>query len=144
MTGLSFKAAQQGFFDRAKVINAVNRAARRNLSRFGAFVRTRAKTSIRKRQGPSAPGKPPHSHVGLLRNLIFFAWDSARRAVVIGPVLISNPTGAPENLEYGGEADMPIGKGKTKRVTIKRRAYMGPAFDAEKPGLMAMWADSVR
>jgi hypothetical protein len=47
----TFQAAKQGFFDRAKVKNAVDAGTRRVLSRFGAFVRTRARTSIRKRKG---------------------------------------------------------------------------------------------
>lgn len=141
---MNFKAAKEGFFDRAKVLNAVDAATRRVLSRFGAFVRTRARTSIRKRKGTSAPGGPPYSHVGLLRNLIFFAWDDSSKKVVIGPVLINKPTGAPENLEYGGTADVPAGRGKTRRAKIEPRPYMGPALQKELPGLPAMWANSVR
>jgi hypothetical protein len=47
---MTFRAAKQWFFDRAKVKNAVDVGTRRVLSRFGAFVRTRAKTSIRKKE----------------------------------------------------------------------------------------------
>lgn len=144
MIGLKVDAAKKGFFDRAVVIEAVDRATLRVLSKFGAFVRTRARTSIRKRKGSSEAGKPPYSHVGLLRNLIFFAYDLDRRSVVIGPTLINSPTGAPETLEYGGEAEVPDRKQGARSVQIKPRPYMGPALDAELPGLPAMWQDSVR
>lgn len=40
---------KQQFFDRKKVINAIDRTTRRALSRFGAYVRTRAKQSISSR-----------------------------------------------------------------------------------------------
>lgn len=144
MINLKLDAAKRGFFDRAAVLDAVDRATLRVLSRFGSFVRTRARTSIRKRKGTSKPGGPPYSHVGLLRSFIFFAYDFDARSVVIGPTLINSPTGAPENLEYGGVADLPVGGGKTRRVTIQPRPFMGPALDAELPGLAAMWRDSVR
>jgi len=55
------------FFDRQAVISKVDAATRRVLSRFGAFVRQRAKSSIRKRRNPAPPGSPPSSHTGLLK-----------------------------------------------------------------------------
>lgn len=48
------------FFDRPKVRRAVDKAKRQVLSRGGAFIRTTAKRSIRKRKGTAPPGKPPH------------------------------------------------------------------------------------
>lgn len=140
------KQAKGGFFDRAAVVGAVDAATRRVLSRFGAFVRTRARTSIRKRKSTSPPGGPPYSHVGTLRKLIFFAYDFARASVVIGPTLSDSPSGAPEILEFGGTAEISDRdhKGRTKTVRIGPRPYMGPAFQQELPGLPAMWKDSVR
>jgi hypothetical protein len=139
------KASRSNFFDRAAVINAVDRTTRQVLSKFGAFVRQRAKTSIRKRKGTSPPGRPPYSHVGLLRKLIEFGYDADTKSVVIGPKLSSRPTGAPKTLEYGGTATVTDFKTKkSRRVKIAQRPYMGPAFEAEKPGLPAMWANSVR
>jgi len=49
------------FFDSKKVVSATDRATRRVLSRFGAFVRRTAKQSIRKRKKVSQPGSPPSS-----------------------------------------------------------------------------------
>lgn len=162
---LDFKTAKEGFFDRAKVLGAINAATRRVLSKFGAHVRTRARTSIKKRSGVSPPGGPPYSHVGLLRRLIFFSYDAESQAVVIGPVLTNSPTGAPENLEYGAKINVtnhvfwvPVAGTETKRkknrkfervvytgpMTIRPRPFMGPALEAEQPGLPAMWANSIR
>jgi len=140
---LDFKAAKANFFDRSAVVRAVDRATQAVLSKFGAFVRRRAQTSIRKRKGTSPPGGPPYSHVGTLRRLLFFGYDRAAQSVVIGPVLSTRPTGAPKNLEYGGTADVPH-QGKTVRARIRPRPFMGPALAAELPGLPQMWRDSVR
>lgn len=144
MFGLDFKAAKEGFFDRAKVLAAADRATLRVLSRFGAYVRQRARSSIRKRRRVSQPGQPPSSHVGLLKDLIFFSYEPSARSVVVGPTLTNRPTGAPETLEYGGESDLPIRGGKTARVRIEARPYMHPALAKELPGLPAMWRDSIR
>ena len=64
MIGMKVKAAKGLFFDRARVINAVDRTTRRNLSRFGAFVRQRARSSIRTRKRISEPGQPPTNRTG--------------------------------------------------------------------------------
>ena len=51
MIGMKLKAAKGLFFDRGAVLRATTAAERRVLSRFGAFVRQRARTSIRQRKG---------------------------------------------------------------------------------------------
>jgi len=132
------------FFDRKAVKNAVDRATRKVLSKFGAFVRTTARHSIRKRKGASPPGKPPHGHVGLLKRLIFFGYDLVRRSVVIGPTPLRGEAEAPPLLEYGGRARRKDRKGKSVMATYKSRAFMGPAFEKEKPKLPALWANSVK
>jgi hypothetical protein len=113
------------------------------LSKFGAFVRQRARTSIRKRKGTSPPGQPPYSHVGLLRKFILFAYDQDRKSVVIGPTLTKEESEAPRLLEHGGNTEMEV-RGKARRVRYRPRTFMGPAFEAEKPKLPALWRDSVR
>jgi len=133
------------FFDRKKVLGAVDRTTRKVLSRFGAFVRTTARHSIRKRKGVSEPGSPPSGHVGLLKKLILFGYDANRRSVVIGPMpLRSGPGEAPSLLEYGGRARRKDRRGRNVTATYRPRPFMGPAFENEKPKLPAMWADSVR
>lgn len=90
------------FFDRHVVIAAVDNAKRKVLSKAGAFIRTTARTSIRKRKGTAPPGKPPYSHEGSLRKLILFGYDRASDSVVVGPVGFARST-APRALEHGGE-----------------------------------------
>ena len=118
------------------------------LSKFGAFVRRGAKSSIRKRKAPSVPGKPPSSHTGLLKRLIFFGYQREKRSVVIGPARLNQKIGdAPEALEYGGTSTVVEGlrgSRRKRRVQIKARPYMGPAFKKEQPKLPAMWRDSVK
>ena len=133
------------FFDRAKVQKAVTDAARKVLSRFGAFVRTGAKSSIRKRKKISQPGQPPSSHTGLLKRLIFFGYDPSKKSVVIGPTPIGSGTAeAPPLLEYGGSARRKDRKGKTVTATYRPRPFMGPALEKEEAKLPTMWDDSVK
>jgi len=132
------------FFDRKVVAGAVDRATRKVLSKFGAFVRTTARHSIRKRKAVSQPGSPPSSHVGLLRKLIYFGYDPARKSVVIGPTPLHGTAEAPPLLEYGGRARRKTRKGKNVMASYRARPFMGPAFEAEKPKLPAMWAGSIK
>ena len=142
MVGMDIKKM---FFDRKAVTGAVDRATRRVLSRFGAFVRRGAKSSIRKRKRISAPGQPPSSHTGMLKRMIYFGYEPGRQSVVIGPQRVNQKAGtAPEALEYGGHVRMTWGRNKGKRVAVAARPFMGPAFEKEKPKLPAMWANSVR
>ena len=139
---------KQMCFDRKAVMGAVDRATRKVLSKFGAFVRTDARHSIRKRKAISEPGNPPSSHVGLLRKLIYFGYDRGRRSVVIGPQRLNQKVGdAPHALEHGGTStviDGLRGRRKKRRVRIAARPFMGPAFEREKPKLPAMWASSIK
>ena len=135
---------KQLFFDRQAVMNAMDKATRRVLSRFGAFVRSTARRSIRKRKRPSLPGQPPSSHQGHLKRFLFFSYDPAARSVVIGPVKLGSKKGStPEVLEYGG-VSVNRRKGKTTRSVISARPYMGPAFKKEESKLAGLWRDSVR
>ena len=135
---------KQMFFDRAKVKKAVDKGVRKVFSKFGAFVRTAARHSIRKRKAVSEPGQPPSSHVGLLRKLIYFGYDPSRKSVVIGPTPLHGTAEAPPLLEYGGRARRRGRKGRNVMATYRARPFMGPAFEREKPKLPAMWAGSVR
>jgi hypothetical protein len=140
---------KQLFFDSPKVVRAVDRTTRRVLSRFGAFVRRTARSSIRKRKRISKPGDPPSSHTGLLKKFIFFGYDPAKRSVVIGPERLSQKGRgeAPHLLEYGGllrQGYAGQGRKQQGNARIRPRPFMGPAFEKEQPKLAAMWRDSVK
>lgn len=145
------------FFDRKEVIGAVDKATRRVLSRFGAYVRRTARQSIRRRKRVSKPGQPPTNQTGLLKRFIFFGYDRDKQTVVIGPEKLSGPISetALSALEYGGRSRIYYfdhsqrdTRGRPKKTyamaDIEARPFMGPAFEKELPGLPAMWRDSVR
>lgn len=158
---MAFKM-KQAFFDRPKVVRALKSARRKNLSKAGAFVRQRAKTSIRpaprklgrdrkrryKSRGAkvSAPGNPPFSHTKRLRKLIYFGYDQAADSVVVGPEGIGNSP-APAALEHGGTSKaVRIHKGRRTQRTIRvrRRPFMQPALEKEAPHFPDLWANSIR
>jgi hypothetical protein len=140
------------FFDRALVTRAVDAATLKALSRFGSFVMTRARTSIRpggKKHKTSAPGQPPRGHLGHLRDRIFFAYNPENKSVVIGPELLNgrmtNPS-APRLLEEGGTVTRRRSRLAKRPRTMRYlpRPYMKPAFEAERTKLDPLWRDSVR
>lgn len=129
MIGLKIDQAKGMFFDAPKVMRSVDAATRRVLSKFGAYVRTAAQSSmlghvtrkgfgakskVTNRKGTSKPGQPPTPHTGDLVKFIFFGYDAMRQSVVVGPTRLNKvsfsedmmPTRGtvPENLEYGGTA----------------------------------------
>jgi len=140
------------FFDRPKVRRGADRAKRRALSKAGAFIRQRARTSIRKRKGASPPGQPPRSHEGSLRRLILFGFGRASDSVVVGPARLNRPGEAPNVLEFGGRTTITRRRTKkngrrvleSRRVRIAARPYMGPALKKELPNIPKAWANSVR
>jgi hypothetical protein len=136
------------FFDTDRVKRAADSAARKNLSKAGAYVRTAAKSSIRQRKAISAPGRPPSSHTGLLRKLIFFGYDSGRKTVVVGPMRLNQKTGAaPQALEHGGPSTVVTGRRnrrRSRRIRVQARPYMGPALAKEAPKFEGLWASSIK
>lgn len=134
---------KQGFFDRDKVQRAVDRGVRKVLSRFGAFTRKRARTSIRKRKKISEPGKPPSSHVGTLRNAILFAYDTKAKAVVIGPHQAGKSGAGAQALEYGGRVSVRNLR-KKRPLNYRARPFMNPAFQAELPGVVGQLRGMIR
>lgn len=113
MIGINLNAAKS-FFNDKPVTSRVDAVTATAYKRFGAFVRSDARASIRKvgkRGRPSSPESPPKSRVGTLKALIYFVYSTFTRSVVIGP-LVSRRAGlshepeqsmtVPEVLEHGG------------------------------------------
>lgn len=160
MDALDIRLVARGFFDSDGVMRRLAAGERRVLSKYGAWVRTAARSSIRKRKRYARPGEPPSSHEGSLRRLLYFAYEPATHSVVIGPALFRGKTGGgkytvPELLEYGGRAakevvtlgggrtvarDSPLGRksrGSTVRVVAdyKGNPFMVPAAAKVGPRL---------
>jgi hypothetical protein len=96
------------------VIAKMDKTERKVLSKFGAYVMTASRRSMRsggKKGKASRPGEPPRSHSanGLRRghHAVQFGYDISSRSVIIGPEkmnhVVHNASGTiPEILEFGG------------------------------------------
>lgn len=145
----SVESFKRTFFDAEAVTGALAPEVKKALSKFGASVRTRAKSSLKYGTGTAAPGKPPVVHTtraftrkrtkkgvttqqaaSPLRELIFFGYDADEQSVVIGPALGGPQTGAPRALEEGGSA-AGSAAGLPGAKPVRPHPYMGPAFKAE-------------
>lgn len=157
------------FFDRKAVIDAVGREAARGLSRFGAFVRTRARSSMRpggKSNKSAAPGQPPRTHDGAIKRLLFFSWDPKTRSVVVGPTPFAKGL-APNLLEFGGRVagggrtifvQRAVGRDATGKfrsggkdrvvlhgsVRYRGNPFMRPALAKEIPNMPKAWSTAVK
>ena len=174
MTGfINFKIddVKGSFFDSQRVVDAVSKVERANLSKAGAFIRRSAVFSIRSGKGSSKPGQPPKSHSGILKKFIYFAFDSGSRSVVVGPAL-TNQTSAiraigntvPGVLEGGGEESIQEVRNdfsgrwyrrdlrstkqagwpqRTRKINVAARPFMAPALQANMAKIHGVWKDSV-
>jgi hypothetical protein len=126
--GRSFESFKKSFFDSEAVLKALDKAERKQLSKFGAFVRQRWRTSLRYRDTPSPAGGPPSVHRSTLRTktnrktgararqavspereFVFFAYEAEEKTVIVGPAKTNQkpPRGiggqtVTEVIEYGG------------------------------------------
>jgi len=148
---LNYARVKHLFFDDKKIVKKTERAERAVLSRFGAFVMTTAKRSIRaprreniigrdgkplrgkdgkllKRRLPSRPGEPPRNVTGIYKRSIFFGFDAVRRSVVIGGT--QGKSGAAETLEHGGKVRVRRGD-DTHTIFVEPRPAMALAFAKE-------------
>ena len=103
------------FFDRRAVTDAIGRAEAKNLSKIGAYLRTRARSLQRRRKAASSPGQPPSVHsrdsYATLRNIQFY-YDQGKHSVITGPIKFNTPynqdpnsVGAVPGLqEFGGQS----------------------------------------
>jgi len=144
------------FFDRAVIRNQMDTRARVALGKFGALVRKTAIASVKEAPPTQhAPaGSPPFSHMAARRRAInrkrkaegrpkakpgfkglkhiLYVYDPVKRSVIIGPA--SNRTRSitiPEILEEG-------------KLDIRKRPFMGPAFEKTKTQLPSIWDNSVK
>ncbi len=117
--------------NRKAVTQKAEDAAQKVAKRFGAYVMTSAKQSIRKgtkkskRSGKttqvhSKPGDPPKSQQGDLKRFIIFAWDPSTRSVVIGPKLFQ-ATDTLEALEHGKTTTRKVLPGGPRRKRSKQK-----------------------
>lgn len=104
---------KQIFFDRDRIIRAMDAKTRTVLAKTGGFTRLvmkRAMRKVTKKRNVSQPGEYPLAHEGTLRRLIFFGYDLPSKSLVVGPTLFKGKRGSgstktvPELVNYGGVA----------------------------------------
>lgn len=130
------------------VIRAAQDAAEVIGKRFGAFVMTTSRRSIRKPNkagDPSPPGQPPRAQTKTLKSSIIFAYEPSERAVYIGARILPGRIGkdAPEALEKGGESTTTV-RGRRRRQRVAKRAFMVPAVEKRLPELPLLWRNAIR
>lgn len=160
------------FFDKQIVRDRMSKANRRALSKAGAFIRRRARSSLRRLKKPSAPGQPPSVHtsdrVATLKNILF-AYEPESDSLVVGPVKLNQKSflgpilgssTVPQVHEFGSTIKVRETKvGNRWRMGAKRgkpnqpvrvrsaqypaRPFMGPALEAEKDHIPDAWSGSV-
>jgi hypothetical protein len=121
-------------FDAGKIRRAAQKGSIQSLGHAGAAIRLTARRSIRKSPKASAPGSPPHTRKGRLRNAIKYAVQKTVQSVLIGPdYAVAADSGRAH--EFGGHF---------RREDYPRRSFMGPALEKTKDRLPAFWAGSVK
>ena len=122
------------FLDRQEVIDRVGKANQRAMSKAGAFIRRRARSSLRRRRRPSEPGQPPSVHsrsrVASLKNILF-AYDPVAETLVVGPVKLNQrhvlgpqlgSATVPQVLEFGQRVKVrEVRVGKKWRSGVRRK-----------------------
>jgi hypothetical protein len=134
--------------DSAKVIKKTKAASITSLGRAGAYIRGIARKSIKVSPKPSAPGKPPHTRQGRLKNAILYSVEKTQQNVVIGPSATEmgsigrthefGGTEAPKKrkarkanwkLEVGGHGPIATAGGKPVVVKLKTDRQVARAKD---------------
>lgn len=165
---VTIRGQTASFFDSDQVIRAAEKGTLRALSRCGAFVRTEAKSSIRYAKGTATAGQPPKAHrsgftksttskrtgvtksrtVSPLKELIYFAYDTASGAVVVGPAEYKSAAKrsyrVPAILEGGGTVHDRTPKGQPRSRRYAGNPFMTPALKKVQGKFPAMFTDLLR
>jgi hypothetical protein len=102
----------------------------KSINHAAASLRMIARRSIRRRKKPSAPGTPPNTQTGRLRDgIIFYATRTPNIYAIIGPSYQFVGTSAVAH-EFGGQY---------KHEKFPLRKFMQPAMEKIIPRLPAEW-----
>lgn len=172
MAAIGIRAkVQRSFFDRENVMKSIRADERRYMARTGArgmwLMRNSIRAKLKRRRiykkgmSPeeyarlsieeqkrvaSRPGEPPRGKI--FKKSIFFAFDSGRRSVVIGPVAFRKSNRVPMVLESGGRINTqfwaPGGKRIKAIVSIAPRPFKEPVLKKLKAEVPSIIRSSIR
>lgn len=166
-SGVGIELAKTKFFDR-EIATATDRAKLKALSKFGSYVRSDAKKSMKSSRGrlkvirsgprkgkntrvfkPSPAGTPPRSIEGTLKRFLFFVYEKEQSNVIIGPVLLPNKSHRGDPIpglhEHGGMQLVRFGTARKMVVANYRpRPYMKPAGEKNLRKLGDLFRDAIK
>lgn len=121
-------------FDERRILIAVRNGNNIALRRAGAYVRKAARNQVSASDRASAPGTPPHTRRGLLKNSLLFGVEKKKQSVVIGPAesIIGTAMAAHE---FGG---------LYRKRRYPKRPLMGPTLEKTASKLPSLWEKSVK
>lgn len=113
--GADLSVVAEFFFDRKKVIDAMDRKVAKAMNFIGGTLRKTAKRSVRKstkNKPHGVEGGPVRTQTGIYPKTILYEYDPRKKTVICGPKKLSitdavqpvNRSSVPELLEKGGRA----------------------------------------
>lgn len=121
-------------FDDRRILIAVRSGNNVALRRAGAYIRKAARNRVTTSEKASAPGSPPNTRQGQLKQSLLFGVDSRRESVVIGPAESIIGT-AMVAYEFGG---------RFRKRRYPKRPLMGPTLQKTATKLPDLWEKSVK
>ena len=121
-------------FDESRILIAVKSGNITALRRSGAYIRKAARNRVTQSSNASAPGTPPNTRRGLLKQSLLFGVEKQRQSVVVGPAEKFIGTAMSAH-EFGGTY---------RRRRYPKRPLMGPTLQATLPKLPTLWEKSVK
>ena len=111
-------------FDDRRILVAVRSGNNIALRRAGAYLRKAARNRVTTSEKASAPGSPPNTRQGLLKQSLLFGVDKRLESVVI---MVAH--------EFGG---------RYRKRRYPKRPLMGPTLQKTATKLPDLWEKSVK
>ncbi len=127
------------FFNNGSVKALMAKRTDQALERFGAFVRTRARSSLKSRKKVAKAGSPPSVHEGGIKRLTVFALDKRANSVVIGP--LAYRANKARQIEEGGTIATMKRGGKVQMMRYRPHPWLQPAFEKELATAAKNWSE---
>ena len=113
MLQISLQQAKSNFFDRDKIVKAMDKATSKAMSKAAARLRLTAQRSMRyvdqakpgEQRKTSQPGQPPKAvkQHPLIRRFLYYFYDPNVQPAVVGPIKLPLGQDAQRTMERGGK-----------------------------------------